>query len=260
MARQIDPTHIFHMYRKDGTAVFLHPFRNTDKLHAVLMKSEIIGHYGQEPRVESLTLFRNELYRQIEAEVKTWVADTRFIPRFLLSSLIFLVSYFLMSFVIRDPLPVIDELLVSLGLSILAYILLGRKDMQSEGALKRRIELRNKVDGIVFSESEFVISVENVLNAREEAQPEELLAEVASGEGLPAAAGHETESAQMIMYLEQLFSSSEYRQTQKRMKRLRKSGDEQTRVNLSKWLEKQKIDVPLFTVYWSLKDSVHSGS
>ncbi|MEE8440203.1 MAG: hypothetical protein V3S41_00660, partial [Spirochaetia bacterium] len=69
MSKRKDTVHIFHLYRKDGTAVFLHPFRNSDRLFQVLERSEISGHYGTEPRVESLTLFRNELYRLVENEV-----------------------------------------------------------------------------------------------------------------------------------------------------------------------------------------------
>lgn len=247
------------MYRKDGTAVFLHPFRKTDKLHALLTKSEIIGHYGQEPRIESLTLFRNELYRQIDQEVKTWVADSRFIPRFLLSALTFMVAYFLLSFIIRDPVPVVDELVLSFGISILAYILLGRRDMQSEGALKRKIEMKNKVDGIVFTESDFARSVEAFLNEREEQTSEELLTTIAAGEALSVAGEYDEESAQMLDYLEQLFSGSDYKQAQKRLKRMRRDGTGRSRENLEKWIRKQKVDIPLLTVYWGLRDKVHTG-
>jgi hypothetical protein len=259
MAKNPEPTHIFHVYRQDGTAVFLHPFRNTEKLHAVLTKSDIVGHYGQEPRIESLTLFRNELYRQIDQEVKVWMADSRFIPRFLLSALAFMVVYFLMSFIIRDPLPIFDELIVSFGVSILTYILLGRRDLQSEGALKRKIEMKNKVDGIVFTESDFTRSVERFLNEREEQSQEEVIDAIAGGEPPALTDGHEHESEQMLEYLEQLFSTSEYKQTQKRIKRLRRDGDDRSRTSLGKWIGKQKVDVPLLSVYWGLRDTVASG-
>ena len=62
---------IFHLYRSDGTALFLHPFTNMNKVMEVLEGYELVGKYGQEPRVESLTLFRNDLYRMVEGAVKT---------------------------------------------------------------------------------------------------------------------------------------------------------------------------------------------
>jgi hypothetical protein len=201
-------------------------------------------------------MFRNELYRLVEQEVKSWVADSRFIPRFVISAGIFLLLYLFLGFVIRDPLPVIDEIAIALGGSILAYILLGRKDMQSEGALKRRIELRNKVDSVVFTESLFVQRVEEVLAEREDDSHAALIDQIQSEAAFSQVEGHEEESRQMVEYLDKMFASSEYRQTQKRLKRLPKDAGGRSRENLQKWLEKQKIDVPLLSVYLDLKRNV----
>lgn len=259
MAKRSEPIHIFHLYRKDGTAVFLHPFRNTDKLYTLLEKSELAGHYGNEPRVESLTLFRNELYRLVEQEVRAWVADARFIPRFLISATIFLVVYLLLSFAVRDPLPVLDEVAIALGGSILAYILLGRKDMQSEAALKRRIALRTKVDAIVFTENEFVKRIENELIAREGQKAERLLEELVRPDSDLVVEGHETEASQMVGYLEEMFRTNEFKKTEKRLKRLRQEGD-QDNDSMRKWLESRKVDIPLLSVYMELKRKTKTGA
>jgi hypothetical protein len=258
MANRNEPTHIFHLYRKDGTAVFLHPFRNISKLHAMLTKGEIVGHYGQEPRVESLTMFRNELYRLVEQEVKAWVADARFIPRFVISAGAFLVVFLFMGIVLPDPIALLDEIAIALGGSILVYILLGRKDMQSDIALKRRIELRNKVDSIVFTENAFVERVERMLIEREGDSPAELIDETRSSSGSPEIAGFEQESSQMVSHLEQMLSASEYRQTEKRLKRLQKDDSDRSRESLQKWLDKQKVDLPLLSIYLSLKKKTSS--
>ena len=259
MAKRSEPIHIFHLYRKDGTAVFLHPFRNTDKLYTLLEKSELKGHYGNEPRVESLTLFRNELYRLVEQEVRAWVADARFIPRFLISATIFLVVYLLLSFAVRDPLPVLDEVAIALGGSILAYILLGRKDMQSEAALKRRIALRTKVDAIVFTENEFVKRIENELIAREGQKAERLLEELVRPDSDLVVEGHEAEASQMVGYLEEMFRTNEFKRTEKRLKRLRQEGD-QDNDSMRKWLESRKVDIPLLSVYMELKRKTKTGA
>jgi hypothetical protein len=260
MAKRGEPIHIFHLYRKDGTAVFLHPFRKTDKLYALLERSEIIGHYGNEPRVESLTLFRNELYRLVEQEVRAWVADVRFIPRFLLSSGAFLLVYLFLSVVVRDPLPVLDEIAISLGVAIVAYILLGRKDMQSEGALRRRITLRTKVDAIVFTENAFVKRIENELIAREGQKPERLIEElVRPGSGL-VVEGHEREAEQMVGYLEEMFRANEFKQTEKRLKRLQREGHARDHDTMRKWLESRKVDVPLLSLYMELKRKTKAGT
>ena len=158
---QKDKVTIFHLYRHDGTALFLHPFENLDKLVSVLQKNGIEGKYGKEPRVESLTLFRNDLYRLIEDAVKSWVSEKRFIPRFLASAVVFLLTYLFMSIVIRDPLPLVDEILIGLAAAFVTYFLMSRRDQRSNSALKKRVELRTAVDRIVFKQDPFVKEIED---------------------------------------------------------------------------------------------------
>lgn len=260
MAKRPESVHIFHLYRKDGTAVFLHPFRKTDRLFSVLENGEIRGHYGNEPRVESLTLFRNELYRLVEQEVKAWVADARFIPRFVLSAGAFLLIYLFLSFVVRDPLPVLDEVAIALGASILAYILLGRRDIKSDAALKRRIALRTKVDGIVFTENEFVKRIEDELIARDGRKQAQLVEELISPEHAVMVEGHEQEAEQMLGYLDEMLGSSEFKQTEKRLKRLQRGDGRGNPEHMRRWLESRKVDVPLLSLYLDLKRKTKLGA
>lgn len=255
MAKHPETVHIFHLYRSDESAVFLHPFRKTDKLFSMFEKSDLVGHYGREPRVESLTLFRNELYRLVEQQVRSWISDARFIPRFLLSAAAFLLTYLFLAFVVRDPLPFVDELAVGLGVSILAYILLGRKDLKSETALKKRISLRSKVDGIVFSESAFVKRVEQALSEKDNQSVEALIEQVTTGESSALAAGADEEAQQLVGYLERQFKDSDFKKTQKRLKRLSGSGDS-GKESIRRWLETRKIDVPLLSLYLQLRKEV----
>ncbi len=256
MAKRPETVHIFHLYRKDDSAVFLHPFRKTDKLFALFEKSDLVGHYGREPRIESLTLFRNELYRLVEQEVKSWIADARFIPRFLLSAGAFLLTYLFLAFVVRDPLPFIDEIAVALGASILAYILLGRRDLRSETALKKRISLRSKVDGIVFTESPFVKRLEEALAAKDNESMPTLIEELSGDRASSLAAGADEEATQLVSYLEQMFRDGEFKRTEKRLKRLAAGDDKQQRESVRRWLETRKVDVPLLALYVQLKKEV----
>ena len=84
---------IDHIFGKDGSSLFLHPFSEEDKTTDLLEHADIEGKYGQEPRVESLVLLRNELYRVIESQVKRWISEQRFIPRFLISAGVFLLEW-----------------------------------------------------------------------------------------------------------------------------------------------------------------------
>ena len=244
------PLHIFHLYRKDGTSLFLHPFLDRQKVMERLEKEELEGLYGNEPRVESLTLFRNELYRIIEDEVKSWVSEARFIPRFLMSAGIFVVAYFFLSFVVRDPLPMVDELAFSLGGGILAYILLGRRDMRSQSALKKRIALRQKVDNIRFVESDFVKEVEEALHAKENESTDSLIGALEAGEVSALTQPESDVARELLQYLEMKFGSGEYKRQEKKL--LEKKRDKDLD-GVKRWVQLRKVDFPLFALYVNLK-------
>ena len=43
--------HIFHLYRKGGDSLFLHPFEKKNQLIPQLEQSTIVGHYGDRKSV-----------------------------------------------------------------------------------------------------------------------------------------------------------------------------------------------------------------
>lgn len=165
---------IFHLKHHNGFAEFIHPFSASLSTLEIENLERIDGQYGSEPRVESLTALRNTLYRQTESDIRDWIYERRFIPRFLLSSGTFIVGYFFFALVIRDPIPFADEFLLSLGLSILTYILLGRRYQQSKGASEKRARIRERIDSVAFQENKFVHELETLLYAIETIPPEEL--------------------------------------------------------------------------------------
>ncbi len=247
---------IFHIYRKDGTALFLHPFDSLAKLGSVLRKNEIGGKYGHEPRVESLTLFRNDLYRMIEGAVKNWVMEIRFIPRFVMSAAVFLIAYIFFSFVIPDPIPVIDETLLGFGLALVAYFFLARRDQRSNLALRSRVELRAAVDRIVFKESSFVREVEEALQRNESDGRDKVLKQMLSNPSGRFDVDDEDDLRQMLFYLEKRFNTKEYKKQEKLISRVKDVSTNESKVEiLSKWSESKKIDLSLFDIYRRVKRS-----
>ncbi|MBT3276017.1 MAG: hypothetical protein HN368_22910 [Spirochaetales bacterium] len=247
---------IFHIYRKDGTTLFLHPFENPNKLLSVLKKADVQGKFGREPRVESLTMFRNDLYRMIEAAVKSWVLEVRFIPRFLVSAGSFLLAYLFLSFVIRDPIPIIDEILIGGGIALVVYYMLGRRDQRSSLALKKRVELRTAVDRIVFKEDPFVREVESALQLNETEGKEKVLKQMLDNVSTQFSIEDHGDAEQMLSYLEKRFSSKEYKKKEKFISRTRARAALEKDVEvLSRWSDSRKIDVSLFDVYRRVKKS-----
>lgn len=82
------------------------------------------------------------LYNQIDRGVDRWIVDARYVPRLLISAAVFLVVYFFFSLAVRDPIPVLDELILGLGAAIATGVFISRRDKKSDMAMRRRLELK----------------------------------------------------------------------------------------------------------------------
>jgi hypothetical protein len=205
--------------------------------------------------VEVLTGLRDELYRQVELGVRHWLADQRFVPKFLIASGAFVAAYLFFSIVVRDPLPVIDEVVLGLAAAVGSFLFLGRRDLASPRAAKKRLDLRQLVDRISFRESEFVKTVEEALHSAEGQSVEQVVRRIVEplgqGADIPAAlGGAQGEAAQFVRLLEQRFNFRKLEREEPGFRRLaRRRGD-------SSLLSVGKVDLPLYAVYKSCKRTV----
>ncbi|HKL57170.1 MAG TPA: hypothetical protein VJ854_02120, partial [Sphaerochaeta sp.] len=87
----------------------------------------------------------------------------QYVPRLLISAVVFMVTYFFMSLAIRDPLPMIDEVLVSTGLTVVCWIALAKRDTRSSRALQRRYELKAKAGSPDYQVQEGIFALEAFL-------------------------------------------------------------------------------------------------
>lgn len=247
---------IYHLYRQDGSSLFLHPFQQSDRFIDQIENSVIEGKYGKEPRAESLTLFRNELYRTIEEQVKSWVAEIRFLPKFLISAGLFLLSYLFLSLVIRDPLPMLDEIAISLALSFGCYFFLGRRDQKSDLALKKRVDLRTRVDRIVFKESRFVREIEKALQKNESLTTPEVIEYMLSPPERTLTQEEKEDALQIARYLKNRFNSRELKKREKLITRMKREKEPEKRIKIQSMLaDSKKIDLSLFALYTRIKKS-----
>ncbi len=244
-----DQLSIFHLYRKDGTSIFLHPLSDKELLLKLGDSTVITGKYGHEPRVESFTMFKNDLYRLIESAVKSWISDTRFIPHFVLSAALFLVIYLLAALIIRDPIPMVDELLLALGGSIGMFFYLSKRDQNSEKASKKRLSLRLIIDRIVFVEDPFVKELEEILHYNESIDSKSLVESILGEDEKGFRHGSSEDFMQLISYMDNYFTEKPYG---KKIKRIEKLGIAKT----SKWAEENKVDLSLFAIYRKLKKRI----
>lgn len=248
---------IFHVYRKNGTSIFLYPFTKKQNLVELLGKNDFVGAYGREPRVESLTMLRNELYRMVEQSVKDWTAERKFIPRFLISTVCFLVLYFIFSVVVRDPIPMVDELVGGLIGATLLYTYLAKRDSDSKKATEMKIRLRTKVDGIIFDEDPFVKEAELYLQHCEDSgDMEQLLINILKDEKNEMFDNTDKDKVrQFLSSIRLLYNEKEIKKHEKLLKKIRnEKKDEINQKRMLKWMSSRKVDPFLFAVYAKIKD------
>ncbi len=111
-----------------------------------------VGHWSEDEQVvlkSSGMLTKNQRMKlpmhstqSIDFSVDRWIQNKQYIPRLLISAAVFTASYFFFSLVIRDPVPMVDELLISGGLVLLAWNYLAKRDTRSSIAQRRRYELK----------------------------------------------------------------------------------------------------------------------
>ncbi len=177
-------TYLFHVRGGDGVAHFFHPFTGSLSFLDQLRKTEVEGRYGAEPRIESISLLRKELYEYADSAVNKWVAERWFTPRFVFSACAFLIAYFFFSYVIRDPLPMIDELIAGIFFGIVTFRSLGKKYRSREEVEALRKELKERIDKIQFQESSFIRKIESLVQELEGISVEMLLEQWRRGEKL----------------------------------------------------------------------------
>jgi len=249
---------IFHLFRKDGTALFLHPFDDPNVFLSVGENTQIYGKYGQEPDVEYITLFRSQLYQSVETTVKSWIQDKKFIPNFLWASTGFLLIYFLFTFAVRDPLPMVDELLIAAASAVGIYFYRLRKTHALPQAEELRKKLRWKVDHIEFQEDAFVQEVEDILHRYESVSRDKLLESMYFPDTASFTDKEIKDAQKLIDYLEKRFSSKAYRRQEKLMDRYATGeGSPRRFESLKAQVDRGKIDLSLLATYRSLKRRVH---
>ncbi len=253
MNKKNEQLYVFHIYRSSGEPMFLHPFEDPSVLLNLSDSTVIEGRYGREPRVESLTMFRNMLYRLIETAVKDWILDVKFIPRFLVSAGVFLFVYLFASFVIRDPLPMIDETIASFIGAGIVYYALARRNQSSQKAASKRLKLRICVDRIVFNESSFVKRFEDILHENETSDIEEQIKAAFSSEDNSLSESEKEEAAALLRYLDRIFSGKVYKKHENRIARFVKGGLKDDSKQLEKWIRTNGIDMPLYAAYRKIR-------
>ncbi len=196
------------------------------------------------------------LYSAIDYAVDSWIQELKYIPRLINSAIAFLVTYFFFSFVVRDPIPVVDEMLLAGGAAVGVYLWTAAKNRKSDLAMKRRLELKNLIDDAEYTTDESLGEYEELLHVYDEMAPLTLAEKLAKNDDEKLDPVKLPDNRNIVK--EYLFN---YLQQEDKYKKLLSALDdsrssESHRERLSARLltmaKNRKIDLPLIALYMSL--------
>lgn len=95
-----------------------------------------------------------------ETSVSHFLQDKHYIPRLLLSALVFLIVYFFLSLVVRDPIPMIDELIASLLLSVLSFLALSKRDIRIARESKLLYDIKKEIKNAEIIQDNYLEEIE----------------------------------------------------------------------------------------------------
>ncbi len=128
--------------RSRFTSLYLTPFEDAKLSSKWVVENPITWYASTNLTSQEKDRALYTLYSQIDRGVDRWVVDARYVPRLLISAAVFLIVYFFFALAIRDPIPVIDELVLGLAAAIGTGVFLSRRDKKSDMAVRRRLELK----------------------------------------------------------------------------------------------------------------------
>lgn len=164
--------YIFLIRRSSGETLLLHPFRPGDDLFRHPEDLVLEGRYATEPDAASTDSLRSVLHVELEKGARKDALERGFYTRLAASAAVFLGLYLFLSIVIRDPVPLVDELLVG-GLGAFAcWFAMERRSLSSAEFATRQAELRKGLDSALFQTSRVSKALEESLQDAETLDPE----------------------------------------------------------------------------------------
>lgn len=108
--------------------------------------------------------YRLKTYKLVDDSVELWIQEKRYFPRLIVSAITFLVVYFFMSLVLRDPIPMLDELVGSTIATIAMWFFVSKKDKKSPITNKKKLEIKRAISNAEFKELEGLAIIEGYLD------------------------------------------------------------------------------------------------
>lgn len=112
------------------------------------------------------------LRHQAEISVSHHIQDKHYIPRLIISAFVFLLLYFFFSLTVRDPLPMLDEIVLSFAGTALVWVLMSRNDIRIAMTSKLKMDLDTVIRNAEVVEEEILFHCEEYVDRLDSSIPE----------------------------------------------------------------------------------------
>ncbi len=144
--------------------MLLYRLNRDEKIVAAFRAAKIIGCYGEEPDARTIGLLSDRIESLVERIVYRLMKQKHFLGHFAISSASFLAAYLIFSVLLRDPLPLIDEALLSLVVSFSIFRALRATLRRSPKTRQHKNELAELAGTIVFTPNRLIADAEKLMN------------------------------------------------------------------------------------------------
>ncbi|MBU0937131.1 MAG: hypothetical protein KKI09_05385 [Spirochaetes bacterium] len=145
---------------KGGKTAFLYPFDADPTVFNRLDTMQLEGRCGINPESDTALELRDSIYKQADRALRHFLTSKGYYLRLGIATGLFVGVFLFFSIVIRDPLPIIDEILLALLASLSYYLLAERRILTSSNGHAAFAGLRQRIDSAFFRESRIVSIIE----------------------------------------------------------------------------------------------------
>jgi hypothetical protein len=162
MVEQTSHFYLFHLKDPQGHSRFYHSIYNPRDFTTLTTRTSVQGFYGSEPDFEGFRVFKQSIHKEIREEIRQQTLSRTFIPRFLFSSLVFLVIFLFLSLAVRDPIPLLDEILIALAGASIVWIVRSKKMKKNNLEAEQELLIRDVIEQGFFVPDEQLKAIEKM--------------------------------------------------------------------------------------------------
>lgn len=154
---------VYLYYLKSLNPLLLNPYYKNKEIGDIESEEPVTIYSANTLTQDDVEFLEKRSFLDIDKSVNLWIQEKRYYPRLFASAFAFFIMYFFLSLVIRDPIPIADEMLGSAAFAIFTWVYFARRDVKSSIVNKKKIEIKRKINEATYTDLPVLNVLENYL-------------------------------------------------------------------------------------------------